>query len=162
MKRIYTFILIAGLLLVMTGCQEEKNEISVTTSVPTPKNHMEIINIYSIDPDTLTLVPVSVKKEDGKLSAEYIISLVLNNLSEYNIRTPELKKSGKKLYVSFSSKGEPVKNCNKKVEKLILECFANSLLDNIETCEDIIFQVEGNAYKSDNFDFKRDEVYTSR
>jgi hypothetical protein len=152
------------LLILLTGCKEgsaasASPEQTVSAS---PGNQMKIITIYSIEPDTLELVPVYVKKENKKKSPEYIVALVKNNLSAYDIKIPALKKKGKNLYVSFSAEGEPVKNCNKKVEKLILECFANSLLDNIKSCENIILQIDGNAYESDNFKFGKEEVYASR
>lgn len=147
----------------VTGCGKSADLASATPEpVATPKNHMKTITIYSIDTDTLDLIPVSVKKEEKKQSAEYIVDLVKNNLSEYSIETPALKKDGRNLYVSFSSKGEPVQNCSKKVEKLILECFANSLLDNIKSCKNIIFQMDGKAYKSDNLQFGKEEIYASR
>lgn len=161
LKRIRTLFTLAVFIFLFTGCGPTE-ETPPAAGMPTPKNHMETITVYSVNPDSLTLVPVSVKKGKEAISEKYIVSLVLNNLMEYQIEPPVLKKRGNKLYVSFSSSGEPVKNCNEKLEKLILECFANSLLDNIESCHDIIFQVNGNAYKSDNLEFGRDEVYTSR
>jgi hypothetical protein len=161
-KQISKALYVTGILLILTGCLGKTDSASTHVPAATPKNHMKVITVYSIEPDSLQLVPVSVKKEKDKPTAEYIVSLVKSNLSAYNIKTPVLKKKGKKLYVSFSSKGEPVKNCNKKVEKLILECFANSLLDNVSSCRDIIFQIDGEAYISDNFEFGADEIYASR
>lgn len=162
MKRIQLLLLFSALFFCLTGCSHEQEKESLSPAIPTPKNHMETITVYSVDPDSLTLVPVSVKKGKEAISEKYIISLVLSNLIEYQIKTPVLRKKGKRLYVSFFPGGEPVKNCNRKLEKLILECFANSLLDNIESCHDIIFQVNGRAYKSDNFEFGPEEIYLSR
>lgn len=162
MRRIANVCLITVFLLALTGCSDRADNPPVPTALPTPENQVETILVYSIDPDSLTLIPVAVKKEDKKITARYIVSLVLNNLGEYNIEEPVLRRDGHRLYVSFSQEGEPVRNCKRKVEKLILDCFANSLLDNIEPCSEVVFQINGEAYKSKNFDFKKNEVYTSR
>lgn len=161
-RRLQSVFMFVSLCILLAGCSYFSDSAAVPTSIPTPKSNIETITVYSINSDAQMLVPVSVRKEKEKMTEEYIVSLVLNNLLEYQIEPPVIKKKGNRLYVSFSSGGEPVKNCNKKLEKLILECFANSLIDNIETCHDIIFQVDGKAYKSDNLEFGQDEVYLSR
>lgn len=162
MRRLQSLFIFVSLCILMTGCVHNPNTATVPTSMPTQENQIETITVYSINPDSQTLVPVPVRKGKEKISEKYIVSLVLNNLMEYQIKPPVIKKKGNRLYISFSSEGEPVKNCNKKLEKLILECFANSIIDNIETCHDIIFQVDGKAYKSDNLEFGKEEIYSSR
>lgn len=161
-RRLRLLFIFVSVCILLAGCVHTPDAPTVPTSMPTQENRIETITVYSINSDSQTLVPVSVRKGKEKISEKYIVSLVLNNLMEYQINPPVIKKKGNKLYLSFSSEGEPVKNCNKKLEKLILECFANSLIDNIETCHDIIFQVDGKAYKSDNLEFGQDEIYLSR
>lgn len=163
MRRLQSLFMFVSLCILLTGCAFFSDTAAAPASTPIlEKNRIETITVYSINSDSQTLVPVSVRKGKEKISEKYIVSLVLNNLMEYQIEPPVIKKKGKRLYLSFSSKGEPVRNCNKKLEKLILECFANSIMDNIESCHDIIFQVEGKAYKSDNLEFGQDEIYLSR
>lgn len=159
MKQIRVLAGLLVLLLLLTGCESKPEEPIGPTNAPTPQKQMETITIYTVNPDTLTLVPVSVKKEEEEITAQYITELVLSNLHEYDIAEPKLDQKGKKLYVSFMSE---IKDCDKKVERLLLDCFANSLLDNIEACHDVVFQVNDKPYKSKNFKFKRDEVYKSR
>lgn len=161
-KRITGFLLIACLIL--AGCQENGTSVAdkVYTAVPTPANKMKTFTIYSIDSDTMSIVPVSVPEKGEGVSAEYILALVMDNLSENQIATPTVEMDGKKLIVSFEATGEPVKNCDRKMEHLILECFSNSLLDNLKNYDGIIFRVEGKAYKSENLKFGLNEVYASR
>lgn len=161
-KRTAIFLLI--ICLILAGCQENGAGVSdrIYTVVPTPANKMKTFTIYSIDSDTMSIVPVSVPKKGNGISAEYILVLVMDNLSENKIATPTVEMKGKKLIVSFEAAGEPVKNCNRKMEHLILECFSNSLLDNLKNYDGIIFRVEGKAYKSENLKFDLNEVYASR
>lgn len=156
------FFAFIGILVFLTGCGVETEEIKpAPTEGQKIGKIMEIVTIYSVDPDLLTLIPVSVKKEKD-ISAEYIVSLLIANLHEYDIKTPLLTKKGKKMYISFSSGGAPAEKCNKKVERLILECFSNSILDNVDSVHDIVFQMDGKAYESRNFSFGKNEIYSSR
>ena len=45
------------------------------------------------------------------------------------------------------------------VEEIILESIAKSLVDNLEGYEKVVFQVEGDAYKSDNMQLEKNEIY---
>ena len=44
---------------------------------------------------------------------------------------------------------------------MILECFANSLLDNVDACSKVVFRKGGKAYKSENMELGLNEVYAS-
>ncbi len=162
-KRVLGLFLLLTVILaaVGTGCEQEKEEIS-PSAVPTPKNDMKTLTIYSINSDTMSLIPVQVKKGQQKLSEKYIASLVLENLEEKDIIINGIKKQGKSVIVSFSSKGKPIKNCSEEMEDLILECFANSLLDNIRDCGKVIFRCDGKRYRSEHQSFELNEVYTSK
>ena len=60
-------ILMVGLLL-LNGCGKA-SEIPAKTALSTPKSTMKTLTIYSIDSDTMSLIPVVVKKEEKTLSA---------------------------------------------------------------------------------------------
>lgn len=161
MKKVISVLLFAVLLVMgMSGC-EDGRENPLPTVVPTPKNNMKTLTIYSINSDNATLIPVSVKKSTEKMSEKYIASLVLENLNEEEIVVDSVKKQGKKVILSFSSKGKPIQKCSKTMENLILECFSNSLLDNVKGCSEVIFRCDGKAYKSKNQSFGLNEVYAS-
>lgn len=148
-------------LLLATGCDRgPKKEIA--TALPKQQSNMETVSIYSIDSDTMTLVPVMVKKEKSKLTPTYIASLVEDSLEDETVRLYSVEQVGEKVYISFYRKGKPIKNCSKKMETLILDCFANSLLDNVKKCKKIIVRCENKAYKSDNYSFKINDVYASK
>lgn len=136
MKKIIMTILAVGLLL-FTGCREE-NIHPARSPLPTQKSTMETLTIYSIDSDSMSLVPSVVKKQKQTYTAEYITYLVTQNLEDDDIRIDHVKQNKNTVVVSFSPDGKPVTGCSKEMETLILNCLAGSLLDNVPECEKII------------------------
>lgn len=159
MKKWIMTILVVGLLL-LTGCGEEK-VVPSESPLPTQKSTMETLTIYSIDSDSMALVPVMVKKKKQTYSAEYITYLVTQNLDDEDIRIDHVEQQKDTVIVSFSAKGKPITGCSKKMETLILNCLASSLLDNVPDCRKVIYRCEDKAYKSEHRTFKRNEVYAS-
>ena len=117
--------------------------------------------IYSIDSDTMSLIPVVVKKEEKTLTAEYITYLVTQNLEDEDVRVDHVEQQKNTVVVSFDSKAKPVKRCSKQMETLILNCFASSLLDNVKDCKKIIYRCKNKRYKSSHRSFGFNEVYAS-
>lgn len=148
---------------VMTGCMgAEQAETAPTATPGQPKQKtMETLAIYSINSDTMTLIPVSVKKDAMELSPYNVAYLVLHNLNEEDIELDDVYQEDKRVIVSFGANGKPLKNCGPKMETLILEAFANSLLDNVENCEQVVFRCEGKEYKSSQYSFGKNEVFAS-
>lgn len=151
------------MIVMMAGCEgTQGKEVDETpTPVPTQKIKIETLAIYSINSDNMTLIPVSVRKGSQKLSPSYVAGLVMENLNEENIAITDIYQKGKKVIVSFDPGGKPVKNCTAKMETLILEAFANSLLDNVKNCSQVIFRCDGKEYKSDQYSFGLNEVFAS-
>lgn len=149
--------------VMMAGCEgtQGKEVEGTPTPVPTQKIKIETLAIYSINSDNMTLIPVSVRKGSQKLSPSYVAGLVMENLNEENIAITDIYQKGKKVIVSFDPDGKPVKNCTAKMETLILEAFANSLLDNVKNCSQVIFRCDGKEYKSDQYSFGLNEVFAS-
>lgn len=148
---------------VMTGCDTtdtEPKDTPAATATPQPSD-IKTITIYSVDSSSMMLIPVSVKKDEQKLTARYISSLVLENLNDDSIIINQLEITEDTVILSFSSEGRPIRKCEEVMEGLILDSFANSLLDNVEDCKKVIFRKDGGAYKSKYRSFKKNEVYAS-
>lgn len=162
MRRFVHILLLAGMLVLLTGCEGEE-KAPAATAVPTQQaERIETITIYSINSDTMTLIPVSVRKTNGgQLTAQSITNLVQSGLNDDRIQVDEVIVQNEKVIVSFSSKGRPIRDCNKKMETLILECFSNSLLDNVKGCKKVIFRCDGKEYRSSQYKFTLNEVYAS-
>ena len=159
MKPAFSFLLLF-VLFALSGCTEKKEvgKDPAVVPVPTQGSKIETVSIYSINSDSMTLIPVSVKKESQKPSSSYVARLVLENLNEDDIELTDVIQKDTKVIVSFSSEGKPLKGCGAKMETLILEAFANSLLEN---CKKVIFRCDGKEYKSSQYSFGKNEVYAS-
>ncbi len=160
------FIVLAiciSLCLALLGCQKVTNKSApvATSAAVATRSPMETITIYSINSDTMSLIPVSVRKISNKNSLEYICSLVVENMDEQDVLVTGCQKDGKNAIVSFADEKQPIKECSAQMEQLILDAFANSILDNVNDCTGVIFRCDGDAYKSENLSFERNEMYAS-
>lgn len=163
MKRYAYRLLWGGIFfcLVLLGACKNTEDQSQTSPQVTPKRTMETISIYTIDSDTMTLVPLELKREQSLLTPQYITSLVEAGLDDDSIRVYSVEQEDDRIIFSFYGDGKPFVKCSKKMETLILDCFANSLLDNVENSNDIVYRCEKKPYKSKNYSFKLNEVYAS-
>ena len=122
---------------------------SDTPEVPETKE----VLLYGIQNDTLESeqVTVAVPKE-SKITAEFIVSQVVDVFADDSIEIgiDSVTEEGDKVIVSFLKDKAPLA----KVGSISM-----SLLDNLDTCKNVIFRVEGNAYASGHIELDKDEVY---
>ena len=166
-RKLTGVLYILVLVFCLTACgnssaPEQKATSEPTEESPLPSPKMETITVFTIDPDSMAVLPSRVKKKEDDDSLMYITELVLNNLEDDNIRVSEVSMEEDKAIIVFDSTGKPVTDCDADMEGLILECFANSILDNVEGCHGVIFRTDKGAYASENITMKKDEVYASR
>ena len=166
-KKILKIICIFALAAFVTACDgeavpEDTSAPTATAEAPSPTPVMETITIFTFDPNTMTISPSQVKKNKDDDSLMYITELVLNSLEDDEIQISEVQQEDDKAIIVFDSSSKPLKDCDAEMEGLILECFANSILENVDGCHGVIFRTEKGAYKSKNFSMGEDEVYASR
>lgn len=131
---------------------------SDTPEVPETKE----VLLYGIQNDTLESeqVTVAVPKE-SKITAEFIVSQVVDVFADDSIEIgiDSVTEEGDKVIVSFLKDKAPLAKVGSGVELTILDSISMSLLDNLDTCKNVIFRVEGNAYASGHIELDKDEVY---
>ncbi|MBO6109201.1 MAG: hypothetical protein J6P16_07360 [Eubacterium sp.] len=140
--------------------REEPTESAVQTPLPTPR--IETITVFTIDPATMSILPSRVRKNEDDDSLSYITELVLNNLEDDQIKVSGVSQEKDSAIIVFDSTAKPVTGCDAEMETLILDCFANSILDNVEGCHSVIFRTDKGAYSSENLEMGEDEIYASR
>lgn len=119
--------------------------------------------IYCINDDGTDIESVDILI-DGKaeINAALVIDEVASEFSNHKltIGIDNVKQDDKgSVFVSFKKDTAPVVGVEEDTEYLILDSFSQSILDNVEDCTAVIFQVEGNAYQSEHVSFKEDEAY---
>ena len=144
--------------------QEEIDSVQDTTpaAIATPKKrNIKTISIYTVDTVNEELMPISVPLYDNEVTPAFVTDEVINNLED-TIKVTELTVERRQIFVTLDSQYAPVKNCSKKYETLVLDCLANSLLDNLSYVDDVIFRCDTGAYHSANYEFDENEVYRSK
>lgn len=177
MKRFLFGFIMALMVFGMTSCgfaHDEYAEMELTekdiksvgqSPIPVASgssvNEIKTISIYTVDSIAQELVPVKIRVDAERITPEYIVEEVLRNLDE-KVEVTLIEVSDRRLYVVFDDKYAPVSECSPAFETLILDCISNSLLDNISYIDEIVFRCSDGAYKSDNFSFGKNEVYSSK
>jgi len=148
----------------LCACEEEEEIIPpVNTVAPSVSPAaIQTVTTYSIDVDSLAIVPVqNPVSQEGELTAERVVRIVSSNLNDKEIVVDEIIQKKDTVIISFDKKGKPVRGCTAEMENLILECYANSLLDNAENCKKVIIRASGKKYKSENLAFGYNEIFAS-
>lgn len=163
-----TLVLCMLLLICSMGCSKEKKVKQPSTTIlpevtKTVTESGEIgIQVYTIDMDSMQSVNEIVYFMKGEeIQASSILKKVLElfKANTIDIKVNDIKQKEDVMYVSFAKDSVPVVAVSKKVEEIILESIAKSLVDNLEDVEKIVFQVDGGAYKSENLELGEDEAY---
>lgn len=177
MKKIIPVIYGIILMFCLAGCGvfENVDDMELTQEEIQEANHskepavvskgsvekVEVLSLYTIDPIEEQLMPLKVPIKTDRITPELILDEVLANIDEKVVVT-EFEIEDECIYITFSKDYAPVKKCSKKFETLILDCISNSLLDNISYIEEVAFRSEDGSYRSDNFSFGEDEVYSAK
>lgn len=178
MKNALSFIFILCIMFGVTGCgvfapqedleltEEEIAEANqsipkAATGTSVSSKKVQTMLIYTVDSIQGQLVPLKVPLESSRITPELILDRVLENIDE-KVEVTEIDVEKRQIFVTFNSKYAPLHKCPKKLETLILDCISNSLLDNIDYVDEVVFRSENGAYRSENYAFGIDEVYSSR
>lgn len=156
------------LLMLSMGCSKEEKDRSTSTSnqpavTQTVTESGEVgIQVYTIARDSMESVSEMVYLMNGeKVTVENILKEVIElfKTNAIEIEINGIKQKKDVLYISFAKESAPIVDVSKKVEEIILESIAKSLLDNLEDVEKIVFQVDSGAYKSENLELGENEAY---
>lgn len=119
------------------------------------------LEIYTIDSDTLEITPLNVASSGEDITAKEIVKAVTDNLDE-PVGVAKVEEKKNKVIVTFQNGKAPLSGCSAQIEERILDCISNSLLDNLPTCEGVIFRSETGAYEGGHISLDKDEVYASK
>ncbi|MFA9465746.1 MAG: hypothetical protein ACERKN_15810 [Velocimicrobium sp.] len=120
------------------------------------------IDIYGINEDSLESEPAHAVIQ-GEVDAKSIVQAVVDDYAAKSIVIGiyDVKQEDKKVIVSFEYGKAPLASVGSDVEETILNCISDSLMDNLDSCEAVIFRAEDENYESGHFAFGMDEVYAS-
>lgn len=152
----------------------EKKPPSSETPVPSAtktgsdKTESRELKIYAINFDTdevedsVVYIPA-----DEEISVRLVADAVIAGFDNYGIevRLNDAVEENGNAVVDFKKNEDGsgiFGETTKKVEETALNCISYSILDNIPEVQGIIFRIDGQAYKTENFSFEENYVYDTR
>ncbi len=125
--------------------------------IPLPKDD---IIIYSLNPDNFEKIAISVKVESETITLFDLAKKIAGSLEDesFSVKVKDAYFEKTTAVVDFSEEGAPgVSSPN--YEANLLDCIAQSIIENYESCTAVVFRIDGGAYKSTNFSYGIDEAY---
>ena len=112
-------------------------------------------NSTGLDPVT-ALVPA-----DSEITPQLIVDTVVESMADQSlvVGIESVTTQDDVVIISFYSDQPPLSNVGSGLENAILDALAQSLTDNLDDYNKIIYRVEGNAYKSGHIELDIDEIY---
>ncbi len=141
---------------------EYHNDLKKIKETATPSQiKVRTISLYTVDEKGENLVPIQVKLNTLRVTPEILLDDIVNNLNvEIDVSSYTIENNT--MFIIFGDNGVPVEGCSAEFESLVLDCFANSILDNLDYVNGVGFRTKSGNYSSDNYEFAEDEVYSSR
>ena len=164
MKKKICIYVTALFVCLLAACGKNETAIAPSATEEPKTKTIQTLDIYTIksassgDP---SLSPIQVKYDKKNASLKDVINLVTENLDE-EVSVVSSKLDGDTAILNFSKKTAPVTGCSAPIEGLILDCYANSILDNVKGCKYVIVRSGTEAYESGHYSFGEDEVYASK
>lgn len=133
------------------------------TAQETEKAATTTVQIYSINDETLELEAATAEVPEGQeIDSEFIVKEVVKSFADRGIEIGIYGISEREdgICVSFTKNKAPVADVGSTVEAAILDSIAQSLLDNLDTCEKVYYMIEDGPYESGHMAFDENEPYT--
>jgi hypothetical protein len=142
---------------------ETKDSVEPT---PTPSNIQPTQNVdlqlYTVNVDTGEIeVETALVPADTKITPDLIVDKVVESMADRSIEVGIEKVSYERdaVIVSFYKDKAPLSEMGSVYEAAILDAIAQSLIDNLEDYNKVIYRAEGEAYISGHFEFGLNDIY---
>ncbi len=140
-----------------TGTTQAPLTVAPTDSTELP--------IYTLSGDFSELAAVTAMVDaQQEITEALVVDAVVDALADNAIyvRVNSVSNTDDVVTVDFDATSPPVSQVGAGIEGLILDAFAQSLLDNVSSCKAICFSVDGGDYASGHFEFSKEDVYLRR
>lgn len=148
---------------------EESGSVDTNNSedlTPTPSDIQPVKNIdlplYTVNVDTSEIEALTaLVPADTKITPELIVEKVVESMADRSIEVgiDRITIEGDTVIVSFLKDKAPLSEMGSGYEAAILDAIAQSLIDNLEDYNKVIYRAEGGAYSSGHFEFDLNDVY---
>lgn len=131
---------------------------------PQPTDNKEL-TVYNVNTDKEEIEPATaLVPKSSEITPKLIVTTVVESLKDQsiNIGIDQVITKGDAVIVSFTKGKTPYKNMGSGYEQLILDAIGQSLFDNLNHCNKVIYRVDGKPYQSGAFELGINEAYMER
>lgn len=131
-----------------------------TPSLIQPIENIELL-IYVVNSSTELDPVTALVPADSDITPELIVNTVVDSMADQSlvIGVESVTTQDDAIIISFYSDKPPLSNVGSGLENAILDAFAQSLTENLDDYNKIIYRVEGGPYISGHIELGIDEVY---
>ena len=179
-KKNILFCLLIVLSVVLCACRKEPKEPDnpVTEASPTPTAAADKVTIapvisggginlvakmiYTVNASTMRVVSTTVMvREDTEMTPALVADYIVDSLKDesLNLSFDGIEYSDGVCVVDFDDSIFTIAGKSADLENAILDCIAQSVLDNVEGCTKGIYRIHNEAYSTVNRHFAYDFVY---
>lgn len=147
------------------GAESGKDEIIGRADAPVtimiqPVANVELV-VYTVNDNTEVEATTAAIPKDTEITPQLIVDTVKEAMAEKSlmIGIESVTTEGTAVIVSFYHDQPPFSNVGAGYETSILDAIAQSLLENLDDYNKVIYRVEGKAYNSGHIELGIDEGY---
>lgn len=144
---------------------DTNNESSTDSELPTPTTIQPVENvelvIYVVNSST-NLDPVTALiPADSELNPKLIVDTVVDSMADQSLTLgiESVTTQDDTVIISFYSNQPPLSDVGSGLETAILDALAQSITENLDDYNKIIYRVEGGPYISGHIELGIDEIY---
>lgn len=131
-----------------------------TTVVIQPAANVELV-VYTVNSDAEVEAVTAMVPKNSEITPQLIVETVKEAMAENSlmIGIESVTTEDTSVIVSFFADQPPLSNVGAGYETAILDAIAQSLVENLDDFNKVIYRVEGEAYNSGHIELGIDEVY---
>ena len=136
------------------------DKVAPTPTVIQPTKNIELL-IYVVNSSTELDPVTALVTADVEITPELIVDTVVDSMADQSIAIgiESVTTKDDTVIISFYSDQPPLSNMGSGLEISILDALAQSVTENLDEYNKIIYRVEGGPYRSGHIELGIDEIY---
>lgn len=118
--------------------------------------------VYTVNVEAGEIVPViAAVPKNSTITPEFIVNTVVDSMADQSIiiGIKDVTVKGDTVIVNFDKDKTPYNNTGSSIEAAILDAIAQSIIDNLDNYNKVIYRVNDGAYVSGSFELGINEPY---
>lgn len=141
---------------------DDPDDITVTPVITGDDYNLIVVRFYTVNAtNSMVKTATVMEREDVAITPEKILDYVIDSLEDESITLSynSVAANNGNIIIDFDDSIIRISRSSADLEMAVLDAAAQSILDNIDGCQSIIYRINGGAYKTDNLSFGIDYSY---